>query len=109
MSALSITGIAGLAEVKSAVVGDPAGALVDAFREPDGESVAAVTGVVCEAVARVGELLGLGAQRRLSYSGASRACLVAMLGDKVLTAFVEPATALVSVEKALDTSLKQRV
>ena len=61
------------------------------------------------AVARVGELLGLGAQRRLSYSGASRACLVAILGDKVLTAFVEPATALVSVEKALDTSLKQRV
>ncbi|HUL59651.1 MAG TPA: hypothetical protein VLU43_10270 [Anaeromyxobacteraceae bacterium] len=100
--------IAGLPEVRSAVLGDLAGGFFDAVREPDGETVAAVMGFLATAVVQAGEHLGLGALRRATVSGPTRAHLVVLHGSSVMTACVEPAAAVAAVEKALDAALTGR-
>lgn len=100
--------IAKLPEVKSAVLTDMAGGFLDAVREADGESVAAVTGFLTSTMNQAGEDLGLGALRGLSYGGPARGCLVVIQGDSVTTAFVEPPASIPAVEKALDTSSQGR-
>jgi hypothetical protein len=104
MSQLSLIGA--IPGVRSAAVGDRAGALIDSLREPDGESTAAVSGFLATALTEAGEHLGLGALSRLSLASAARACLIAVQGDTLVTARVEPASALAGVEKAFETTLK---
>ncbi len=101
--------IANLPDVKSAVLGDLTGGFHDAVREQDGETVAAVMGFVSSAMVQAGEELGLGALRRISVAGEARACVVAIQGDRVITAWIEPGKSLVSVEKLLDTSVQRKV
>ena len=93
--------IAGLPDVRSAVLGDLAGGLHDAVREPDPETVAAVVGFVASALVQAGDELGLGALRRISVSAAARGCVVAVHGHSVVTAWVEPRS-LAAIETALD-------
>ena len=100
--------IARLPEVKSAVLTDMSGGFLDAVREPDGESVAAVTGFLTSTMNQAGEDLGLGALRGLSFSGQARACLVLVHGGSVTTAFVEPPASIPAVEKALETAIQGR-
>jgi len=100
--------IAGLPEVRSAVLGDLAGGFYDAIKEPDGETVAAVMGFLATAVLQAGEHLGLGALRRAAVSGPTRAHLLVLHGTSVMTACVEPPASLASVEKALDAALTGR-
>ena len=100
MSSLKL--IASRPEVKSAVLSDLAGAFLDAVREPDGENIAAVTGVLTSTMLQAGEQLGLGALRTISFAGQAKACLVAVQGDSVITAIVEPPTSVAAVEKVLD-------
>ncbi len=97
-----LTTIAKLPDVKSAVLGDLAGALHDAVREPDPETVAAVIGFVSSALAQAGDQLGLGALRRIAVAAAARACIVVVQGHSVVTAWIEPAKSLGAVEKLLD-------
>jgi hypothetical protein len=104
MSNLSM--IAKIPEVRSAVLGDLGGGFFDAVREPDGEAIAAVMGFLASTVAQAGEHLGLGALRKIVLSGNARACVVAIRGEWVVTAYVEPAGAATTVEKALDSSLQ---
>jgi hypothetical protein len=94
--------IAKLPEVKSAVLTDMAGGFLDALREPDGESVAAVTGFLTSTMNRAGEDLGLGTLRGISFSGQARGCLIVVQGSSVTTMFVEPPTSIPAVEKAFD-------
>jgi hypothetical protein len=94
--------VANLPQVKSAVLTDMAGGFLDALREPDGESVAAVTGFLTSTMNQAGEDLGLGALRGISFQGQGRACLILIRGDSVTTAFVEPPESLPAVEKAFD-------
>jgi hypothetical protein len=84
------------------VLTDMAGGFLDALREPDGESVAAVTGFLTSTMNQAGEDLGLGALRAISFLGQGKACLVVVQGDAVTTAFIEPAESLSAVEKAFD-------
>lgn len=95
--------IARLPGVRSAVQGDLGGALVDAVREPDGETAAAVTGFLAATLLRAGEQLGLGALRRSTVHGPTRATLVLVQDGAVIAATVEPAGALAGVERALET------
>ncbi len=106
MSELAV--IAGLPEVRSAVLGDLAGAFLDTLREPDGETVAAIAGFVATALVEVGEHLGLGALQRTTVASPTRGHVMAVCGGSLLTASVEPAAAVAAVEKALDTSLHRR-
>jgi hypothetical protein len=94
--------VANLPDVKSAVLGDLAGGYLDALEERDGEGVAAVMGFVATLLLRAGDELGLGALRRVSVSADARACVVLVDGDSVITASIEPARSLPTVEKALD-------
>lgn len=103
MSALSL--IAKVPEVRSAVLGDLAGALLDAVREPDGETVAAVIGFATSALAQAGEQLGLGALRRFSAGGERHAFMVVVDGSSVVAASIEPAKSLAAVEKFVETSV----
>jgi hypothetical protein len=106
---MDLASIASLPDVKSAVLGDLAGAFHDAVREPDGETVAAVMGFVASALVEAGEQLGLGALRRISVQGEPRACLVVVHGALVVTACVEPGKALAALEKLLDTPAQRKV
>jgi predicted regulator of Ras-like GTPase activity (Roadblock/LC7/MglB family) len=99
---MDLAAIANLPDVKSAVLGDLAGAFHDAVREADGETVAAVMGFVSSAMGEAGDQLGLGALRRISVQGEARACLVVVHGSLVVTACVEPARSLAALEKLLD-------
>jgi hypothetical protein len=103
MSDLAV--IANLPGVASAVLGDLAGGFHDAVEEPDGETVAAVMGFLSTSVIQGGEQLGLGALRRLSVAGATRAHVVVVDGSSVLTACVAP-LALAAVEATLDRALQ---
>jgi hypothetical protein len=94
--------IARLPGVRSAVQGDLAGAFVDAVREADGETAAAVSGFLAATLLGAGEQLGLGALRRVTLQGPARAGLVLVQDGAVIAATVEPA-ALAGVERALET------
>ena len=94
--------IASLPGVRSAVLGDLGGAFIDAVRETDGETVAAVTGFLSTTLVQLGEQLGLGALRRAALSGPSRAWVVVVQGGNVIAASVEPPGALAAVEKVLE-------
>ena len=104
MSDLALIGK--LPDVKSAVLGDLGGALLDAVREQDGETVAAVMGFVASNLADSGAQLGLGALRIVSLAGTTRASVVAVRAQSVITVSVEPVRSLGAVEKAIETSLK---
>jgi predicted regulator of Ras-like GTPase activity (Roadblock/LC7/MglB family) len=94
--------ISSLPEVKTAVLCDLNGALLDSVREADPESVAAVMGYLTATLVQSGDELGLGALRRIALVGERRAWLVAVRGEAVLSAQVEPPSSIAAVEKVLD-------
>lgn len=104
-----LTMIANVPEVKSAVLGDLAGGFLDAVREQDGETIAAVMGFVASALQNAGEQLGLGALQRVAVGGEASGCLLLVHGDAVVTARVEPGKALPNVEKQLDHAVHGKV
>ena len=93
--------------VKSAVLGDLEGTFLDGVRVTDGEALAAEMGFVASTLNEAGEVLGVGALASVSVAGAARACLVVVRGTQVITAQVEPARALASVERAMETSFQE--
>ena len=100
-----LASIARIPNVAAAVLGDAGGGFHDAIREQDGETVASVAAFVITSLAQAGEELGLGALRRVGVAGEKRALLVATAGGAVVTARVDPATALAAVERAFDVSV----
>lgn len=103
---MDLTEIANLPDVTSALICDPAGALLTAVREHDAESAAAVTGFLACWVGQIGEELGLGPLHRMSVAGPDRATLVLVQGDAVLSAVIAPAGAFPAAERAIDTLLQ---
>ena len=87
--------------VTSAVLGDLQGTHRASMREPDGESVSAIAGVVALGLIEAGEPLGLGLFDSASIAGPARAQLLIMKASDVLAATIEPAGVLPNVEKAL--------
>ena len=100
--------IASFQDVQGAVLGDLAGGFHDAVREQDGETVAAVMGFVASAIIEAGEQLGLGALRRISISSEATACIVAVDGSSVVTAWVAPGKPLATIERAVDAAARGR-
>jgi len=100
--------IAKLPEVKSALVSDRQGGIVEVVREREGESAAAVVGFLSSTLGEAGEHLGLGALRRIAYSGPARGAVVAVAGAELVAAFVEPPSSLPSVERLLSGALGQK-
>jgi len=94
--------VTSISEVKSAVLCDLEGAFLDAFNEPEGEAVAAVMGYVAVTLQAAGETLGLGALRRVSLASPRHSSVVLVDGGSVISAVIEPTSALAAVEKALD-------
>jgi predicted regulator of Ras-like GTPase activity (Roadblock/LC7/MglB family) len=94
-----------LPEVRSAVLSDPSGGLVEAIRETDGESVAAVMSFLVSTLSQAGDELGLGPLNRLSVAGPTQASLVVVLADGILSAVIQPPGAFPTVERALDAAL----
>lgn len=103
---MDLASIASVPEVKSAVLCDPSGALLEAAREADAESAAAVAGFLASNLGQVGEELGLGALYRVSVAGADRVTLLLGLGDSILSAVIQPAASFPAVEQAIDAILQ---
>lgn len=103
---MDLSAIASLPEVKSAVVCDHAGVLLQVEREPDGEAVAAVVGFLTATLGEMGDELGLGPLHRLAVGGPSRGLLVLAMRDEILSAVIEPSSAFPAVEHAVDVLLK---
>jgi predicted regulator of Ras-like GTPase activity (Roadblock/LC7/MglB family) len=101
----ALRAIAEFPEVRGAVLGDLTGVFLDAVGEQDGETIAAVMGFVASALVKAGEVLGLGALRRVAVSGATRASLVVLDGQQVLAVQVEPPRSLAAVERQVETSI----
>lgn len=104
---MELTDIARVPDVRSALVCDPAGALLSSVREHDGESAAAVTGFLVSTLGQIGDELGLGPFQRMSVAGQGRATLVLALRSTILAAVIEPAAALPAAEQAIDTLLQR--
>ncbi len=103
---MDLTAIASLPAVKSTMLCDPAGALLQATGEDDAESAAAVVGFLTATLGRVGDELGLGPLYRMSVAGPARATLIVSLGDSVLSTVIAPSSAFPTVENAIDTILQ---
>lgn len=103
---MDLTAIASLADVKSTMLCDPAGALLQATGEEDPESAAAVVGFLTATLGQVGDELGLGPLYRMSVAGAVRATLIVSLGDSVLSTVIAPSSAFPVVENAIDAILQ---
>ena len=88
-----------------AVLSDAAGGLVEAVREPDGESVAAVMSFIASSLGQAGEELGLGPLGRLSFAGPTQASLVVLFSEGILSTVIQPPGAFPAVERALDAAL----
>jgi hypothetical protein len=98
--------IANLPEVRSAVLSDLSGALLDAVRDADPESSAAVAGFLASALAQGGDQLGLGPLRKAAVTGERRACFLVFRGGAVVSACIEPPTSIAAVEIVLDAALQ---
>ena len=103
---MDLSPIAELPEVKSAVVCDPSGALLDSVREADPETAGAVLGYLTSILGGLGEELGLGPLYRMSVAGAARATLIVVMVDSILSAAIEPSSAFPAVEHAVDRILQ---
>lgn len=103
---MDLSAIASVPEVKTVVLCDRSGALLQSVNEGDPESAAAVVGFLAASLGAVGEEVGLGPLYRLSVAGAVRATLVMVLVDSVLSTTIEPSSAFPAVEHAVDTILQ---
>lgn len=103
---MDLTPFADLPGVKSVLLCDPAGALLDSAREADAETAAAVTGFLASGLGQIGEELGLGALYRLSVAGPGQVRLLLVLPEGLLAAVVAPASALPAAEQAIDAVLQ---
>jgi len=100
--------LASIPDVKGVVLGDLSGTLVDAVREPDGETTAAVMGYVASMLSQAGEYLGLGALYTATMAGPGSGRALGVRPPSVLAASVESAKSLGAVEKAIDAALRGR-
>ncbi len=103
---MDLATIASLPEVKSVLLCDPSGALLDSVREADAESAAAVTGFIASGLAQIGEELGLGPLYRMSVAGRARAQLLLALPDALVQAVIEPVSAFPAAEHVIDAILQ---
>lgn len=103
---MDLTPFADLPEVKSVLLCDPAGALLDSVREADAETAAAVTGFLASGLGQIGEELGLGGLHRLAVAGQGQVRLLVVAQEGLLAAVVAPASALPAAERAIDAVLQ---
>lgn len=103
---MDLSNIANLPEIRSVLHCDASGALLEAVREPDPESAAAVTGFIASGLGQIGEELGLGPLYRTAVAGRERAILLLVFPDSILSAVVEPAAAFPAAELAIDSILQ---
>jgi predicted regulator of Ras-like GTPase activity (Roadblock/LC7/MglB family) len=102
----NLNAIASLPDVGSAVLGDLEGGLVDAVRESDGETVAAVMGFVASHLIEAGDHLGLGPLQSAAVAGPVGGRVIAVHAGAVIAAVVPSVRSLAAVERAIEASLR---
>jgi Flp pilus assembly protein TadD len=91
--------LVGNPDVKSAVVGDTAGVLLEALGEIDAEKIAAEMGAVANRLSRTGKTLRLGKLQRIDLT--NRGCFLAIHDSTVVTVYLTPHSSRENVEKAV--------
>jgi predicted regulator of Ras-like GTPase activity (Roadblock/LC7/MglB family) len=102
---INVSTISKFPEVRSAIVADLRGALLESAGEPDAEGIAAIVGFVTSAMAQAGDLLGIGGLQRIVVSGPGSASILTINGDTIVVAFVDPSKPVAAIEKKLDAVL----
>jgi predicted regulator of Ras-like GTPase activity (Roadblock/LC7/MglB family) len=98
---MNLSQIAAIPEVDSVVLGDLSGVYIDSVNHPDGEAIAAVMGFAASQLRAAGQTLGLGALHRVSLTGGTAACLVALDSGSVFAAYFDPRKSSAVVEKKI--------
>jgi hypothetical protein len=100
--------IAKFPEVQGIVLSDRSGALTDSFGNVDGEGAGAVHSYAMRALARAGELLGIGTFQHASVTGRGMCCVIMLHGEEVVGVYVDPNKPLAVVEKKLEDALQKQ-
>lgn len=98
---MNLSQIASIPDIESAVLGDLSGIYLESVNHPDGESIAAVMGFAASQLHAAGETLGIGALRRVSLTGASTGCFIALDSGSVIAAYFDPRKSAAAVEKKI--------
>lgn len=107
MTKVKWSSITTIAEVKSVVTCDLDGALSEATVDLDGETTAAISGFVTKAMTQVGDRVGTGALQRITISGKTKAAIITVVDEGLLTVFVDPSKPTAPIEKKLDLMLQR--
>jgi predicted regulator of Ras-like GTPase activity (Roadblock/LC7/MglB family) len=99
---MDLSKIGTIPEIKSAVLGDLGGVLIESLNHPDGEAMAAVMGFTASQFGAAGEMLGLGALRRIALTGTSAACLIALQASSAIAVYFDPSKSMTVIEKKLE-------
>lgn len=92
-------------EVLALVVTDEAGSLLEVSGDLDGEALGAVHAVSVQALARCGEVLGLGALQRATIASTRGAALIGLYEQQLLGVYLDASSPLDAFEEKLDTAL----
>jgi len=103
MGVLSL--LTSIREIKKAVVGDMMGTLLETMGDSKGEVVAAVMGFALTTMNQAGDAMGLGSLQRCCYVGKKETCIITLLDNTIIAAYIDPSAPISGVEKKLDTAL----
>lgn len=104
---LAKTQIAKFPEVQSLIVTDEGGALLEVTGPVDGETLGAVNAVAMQALARCGEILGVGPLQRTSVSSPRQSSVIAVHEHEIVGVLLDPSSSLGAFEKKLDGVLRR--
>jgi len=94
-------------EVKSAIIADHRGMLLESAGHSDANQQASALGAMASAMAHAGEQLGAGPLQRFIVTGTATASIAIVAQDAIVGAFVDPNKPIATVEKILDTALQR--
>lgn len=94
-------------EVRALVVTDDAGSLLEVSGDIDGEALGAVNAVTVQALARCGDVLGLGALQRATLTAVRHSSVIAVHEQEILGLQIDPSSPLSAFEKKLDTAMRR--
>ena len=97
-----LSAFSALPEVRSGVISDSAGTLMEHSGADDPEATAAVMGYLVNEIGQCGEALGFGPPEKISFTGKSLSCVLFVKNELVWTIYLDPTASQTAFEKKVD-------